>query len=790
MIKAFRALFFVMGIALTAGAAASAQVHSPAGFTIPQALGVNIHFTEPKPGELEMISAAGFRWVRMDFDWNRTEPRKGQYDFSAYDSLVAALERHRLRALFILDYVNRHYDDSQSPHSEEGRAAFARWAAAAVKRFAGKGILWEIYNEPNITPFWRPKVNAADYVKLALATSKAIKEAARNEIVIGPATSGIDLPFLEECFRSGLLRYWDAVSVHPYRQTAPESGEEDYRKLRLLIERYAPPGRKIPVLSGEWGYSAAWRGFDEGKQSKMLPRQFLFNLHNKVPLSIWYDWRDDGPDPQEPEHHFGTVRHRYREGESPVYEPKAAHTAMRTLSNTLDGYHYSKRLAVGGREDWVLLFSRGKETRIAAWTTSASPRTVMVPASPGVFRVVSIAGSPLPSVTATKSGLALNVTDSVRYYVPEKLNDLLRVAAAWERAPLEVAKNGPRLAVLPLTLENPLSRPIVARSESTRIRLKPGEIGVIPRLVDLGRPAEPIPIRYDWAIEGLGRLSQQTRLLARNPLRITVLPARADIDPNTSDALPVKVENPSGERFRGMIEITGLPDSASGRHRVVLDFKPGQREIIVAFAGAFRGQRYRVGARIKDQAGRTVASIPERGYQPLRAGAAARGLGGLSAFTVIADGDPKVRAEYTITQGLPTDVGPFGPARAARLDYSFTPGWKFLRVPATGQAAGPIDGKPRGVGMWVYGDNQGLRARIRFTDSAGQTFQPEGVDLTWAGWRYVTFPLDGSGAGHWGGTNDGTVRYPIRLDTLFLLDNVSREAAQGTVYFASPTLIF
>jgi hypothetical protein len=29
--------------------------------------GVNIHFTQPKAGELEMLAAAGFKWVRMDF---------------------------------------------------------------------------------------------------------------------------------------------------------------------------------------------------------------------------------------------------------------------------------------------------------------------------------------------------------------------------------------------------------------------------------------------------------------------------------------------------------------------------------------------------------------------------------------------------------------------------------------------------------------------------------------------------------------------------------------------------
>src|SRR6185295_8981306 len=37
--------------------------------TIPDCLGVNIHFTDPRPGEMKMLADAGFRWVRMDFHW-------------------------------------------------------------------------------------------------------------------------------------------------------------------------------------------------------------------------------------------------------------------------------------------------------------------------------------------------------------------------------------------------------------------------------------------------------------------------------------------------------------------------------------------------------------------------------------------------------------------------------------------------------------------------------------------------------------------------------------------------
>jgi hypothetical protein len=43
---------------------------------LPDGLGVNIHFTDPKPGELELLAQGGFRWVRMDFVWGSTSLSK------------------------------------------------------------------------------------------------------------------------------------------------------------------------------------------------------------------------------------------------------------------------------------------------------------------------------------------------------------------------------------------------------------------------------------------------------------------------------------------------------------------------------------------------------------------------------------------------------------------------------------------------------------------------------------------------------------------------------------------
>jgi hypothetical protein len=302
-------------------------------------LGINIHFTDPKPGELGMIAATGAKWVRMDFTWAHTEKVKGQYDFSAYDRLLAALDKYGMHAILILNYGNPLYADAgdKQPFTSragtaEFRAAFSAWAAAAVSHFSGRGCLWEIWNEPNYKMFWAPAPNSGEYVALAKAAAAAIRRVAPDEPLIGPASSTIDFKFLEDCFRGGLLEELSAVSVHPYRRTAPSTVAADYLRLRDLIAKYAPAGREIPIISSEWGCSSSWSGFDDQKQAEFLKRELSTNLAAGIPLSIWYDWRDDGVSADDPEHRFGLVRHDYHPGANPPYEAKPAYAAFQEVA--------------------------------------------------------------------------------------------------------------------------------------------------------------------------------------------------------------------------------------------------------------------------------------------------------------------------------------------------------------------------------------------------------------------------------------------------------------------------
>jgi hypothetical protein len=388
--------------------------------------GVNIHFTQPKAGELEMLAEAGFKWIRMDFGWETIEKKKGEYDFKEYEFLMSELEKNNISAYFILDYGNALYGNEKAVISEVEHKAYTQWAVSSVEHFKGRGIIWEIWNEPNGNWFWNGKANVHEFAAMALEASKAIKAKTPNEILIGPAAYGVDQAFLEECFKAGLLNYWDAVSVHPYRHTAPENVASDYNGLKDKIKQYAPKGKTIHVISGEWGYSSIWNNINETVQAKFLPRELLINVMNDIPISIWYDWQDDGTDKKNQEDNFGTVFHEYHSGANPVYEPKEAYLAAKTMYTVLKGFYYVRRIETNDANDYVMLFSDGKNLRLVAWTASAKEHEIKIPSDNCDFELIDHKGSPIEKLSAENGSLTLKINDFTHFIIVFGTNHLLQ----------------------------------------------------------------------------------------------------------------------------------------------------------------------------------------------------------------------------------------------------------------------------------------------------------------------------------------------------------------------------
>lgn len=146
----------------TVRSAAGPVLHAvppPLPSTVPSALGLNTFFYNEGPyasdEELRLLAASGVRYVRNEIVWREIESSEGVYNWQLQDDLVEALARFGMRGMFLFgpDPPQLYNLSGSCPYTDEQRGAFARWAGAAMRRYAGQGHLWEILNEP--LSFWR-----------------------------------------------------------------------------------------------------------------------------------------------------------------------------------------------------------------------------------------------------------------------------------------------------------------------------------------------------------------------------------------------------------------------------------------------------------------------------------------------------------------------------------------------------------------------------------------------------------------------------------------------------------
>jgi hypothetical protein len=303
------------------------------------------------------------------------EQKPGVYDFSKYDPVIDGAARKGMRVILILDYGNKVHD-VDAPRTREGRAAFLDFAVSAVRHYKHRGVIWEIWNEPNLSHFWRGSPSADEYAALVRVVVPGMRDVSADEWIVGGAFSRFDWNFIEEAFSNGMLNGLDAVSVHPYRdKKAPETVSADWSQLRALISRYAP-NKKIGMICSEWGGSTYSGGFSERAQGQQAMRQYLSNLSAGVPLTIWYSWRDRPDASSEKEQHFGLV--------DQDMHGKSSKSLVANTIGSLSGYALEDKVSLGDG-NFGLIFKKGTSRKLAAWTSEPRSNSVRLPATAAWF---------------------------------------------------------------------------------------------------------------------------------------------------------------------------------------------------------------------------------------------------------------------------------------------------------------------------------------------------------------------------------------------------------------------
>jgi hypothetical protein len=152
----------------------------------------------------------------------------------------------------------------------------------------------------------------------------------------------------------------------------------------------------------------------------------------------------------------------------------------------------------------------------------------------------------------------------------------------------------------------------------------------------------------------------------------------------------------------------------------------------------------------------------------------------LDNYVVRAEGDKDVKSMQSLAAGEK--------AGELKVTYNFEAGWKYACVHP--KKLLEIEGMPQSIGLWVTGDGSGNHLRLRAIDATGQTFQPDGPRMTFKDRRFVSFAFEGGKVAHWGGANDGEIHFPIKLETLLLIDSADRRGTNGVVTIDSPAIVY
>ncbi len=262
--------------------------------------------------------------LRVPVLWAQVEPRPDRFDFARLDETVASATAAGVRVLPFV-YGTPAWlsaDPARPPLGRAGRAAWAGFLRALVRRYGPGGELWrgssawlpirdwQIWNEPNFLLFWRPRPSPTGYARLLGVSARAVRGADPGARIVAAGLAPVEggmLPweFLRRLLAvPGAIRQLDLVAVHPYASRLRDVALQ----VRLARRAMARAGAgRMPLLVSELGVASDSQlptGFNRGRagQARFLRGAYRLLLRNRGRWRIagvdWYAWQDaQGPDP-------------------------------------------------------------------------------------------------------------------------------------------------------------------------------------------------------------------------------------------------------------------------------------------------------------------------------------------------------------------------------------------------------------------------------------------------------------------------------------------------------------
>ena len=240
------------------------------------------------PSSLPQIGATGVGMMRQQFYWDflaQGQPA-GQLNWTFLDRFMRATASMGITVMPVLFGPPAQITTAPAQGALRGAypprdlGAIGDYGAMLARRYGPNGSFWaenpqlpyhpitawQIWNEPNIPVYWRPRPNPAAYVRMLWLASQRIKAVDPNaEIVTAglPDTHIKDaIPlwrYIKRMFRVGAAGSFDTLAVNGYAHTG-KGVPTLLTRIRRMVNRLG--GRRAALRVTEFGWA------DQGPEAK------------------------------------------------------------------------------------------------------------------------------------------------------------------------------------------------------------------------------------------------------------------------------------------------------------------------------------------------------------------------------------------------------------------------------------------------------------------------------------------------------------------------------------------
>ena len=271
---------------------------------------------------LKALHAAGGQIGRADSDWAGTEPRapihgRHRYHWGYDDTIAGEMAKAHLRWEPTLELAPKWAQAHRpnvlrlkggkfvTPLPPDKNSTFATYATEFMRRYGARGSFWrthrklpylpvrfvEVWNEPDNTHFWGPRIDLHDYAGMYEAVRTAVHRVNPGARVVtgGLAWTQSSMPRLLKAFNNLKV---DAVAVHLYSHTP---------KGTLALARFAISQMKdfhrasTPLVVNEYGWTSrrgTW-GFTKRRNVSRYAYQALVGLSKlRIAQILPFEWTD------------------------------------------------------------------------------------------------------------------------------------------------------------------------------------------------------------------------------------------------------------------------------------------------------------------------------------------------------------------------------------------------------------------------------------------------------------------------------------------------------------------